>query len=86
MSHTSLAAVVAEGQTDESDTSVRCLLHVPDAFYVGEHYTASVETAYGVGGATAQFEVLEAMGAPIELLLSRASSQVQARLFPLLPS
>ena len=83
--HTSLACLVAESVTTQSDTSVRCLLHVPDAFYVGEHYTATVESNFGVGGAVAAFEVIETMAEPVELVCSRATSDVQARLFPLLP-
>ena len=86
VSHTSLACVVAEAVTDEADVSVRCLLHVPEAFYVGEHYTATVESNYGVGGGIAPFEVVEGMNEPIELLLSRAASEVGGRVFPLLPA
>jgi hypothetical protein len=83
--HTALRHVVAETTTTESDLAVRCLLHVPDAFYVGEQYTATVESNFGVGGAMATFDVIDGMQAPVELVCSRRVSDVTARLFPLLP-
>jgi hypothetical protein len=36
---------------------VRCVLHVPDAFYLGEVYAVEVDATSGVGGAETTFRV-----------------------------
>ena len=84
--HSELRCVVAECVTTESDTEVRCVLQVAEAFYMGESYACDVESpAQGVGGASAHFTVYDAME-DVVIDLSRASAQVKARAFPLLPA
>ena len=81
---------------------VRCVLHVSDAFFIGEDYTVDVEAApppssasahqkaahaaaQAVGGSATTFRVATSME-DVTVDLSRASAQVKARIFPLLPA
>ena len=87
--HRDLRVEVAQATTDLSDISVRCVVTVAEAFFIGEVYVVLVESARGVAATEREFVVTQAAfggGVDLSIELARASAQLRAHVFVQPPS